>query len=382
MTSSNVVEMQKPAALPDLPQVAPSDSALILAGDSLDRMMKFATVMAQGRATIPKHLQGNAGDCLGGTMQAMSWRMTPFAVAQKTHFVNGAIGFEAQLIYAAIVGSGVIEGRPTFEWYGDWTKVIGKYKEVESKKVPGETYRKLATTLEDERGVGCRCSATIKGESTPRVLDLLLTQAGVRNSPLWADDPRQQLAYLSIKRWARLYAPDVIMGVYSPDELEEIRLAEERNMGAAEVVGEPATKAASVRSKLAGDRREDPPARAAAPTLEEVLTAIRAATTPEQMSEAAGQCAALLDPAEKETGRKAYRERLNALKAQAQTQASGETSAGPTYADIADQIGKAQSTAELNTARDLIRSVRDDTQRGELEALAETRANELAQPAD
>lgn len=35
------------------------------------------------------------------------------------------------------------------------------------------------------------------------------------------DDPKQQLAYLAVKRWARLYCPDVILGVYSPDELME-----------------------------------------------------------------------------------------------------------------------------------------------------------------
>jgi hypothetical protein len=31
--------------------------------------------------------------------------------------------------------------------------------------------------------------------------------------------PVHQLAYLSVKRWARLYCPDVILGVYSDDEL-------------------------------------------------------------------------------------------------------------------------------------------------------------------
>ncbi|WP_199784215.1 recombinase RecT, partial [Cronobacter dublinensis] len=48
-----------------------------------------------------------------------------------------------------------------------------------------------------------------------------MAQAGVRNSPLWEQDPRQQLAYLCTKRWARLHAPDVLLGVYTPDELEE-----------------------------------------------------------------------------------------------------------------------------------------------------------------
>jgi hypothetical protein len=71
--------------------------------------------------------------------------------------------------------------------------------------------------------------ATLKGESEPRVLDLLLTQAQVRNSTLWGSDPKQQLAYLGVKRWARLYCPDVIRRVH-PDELQETAPRVERDI--------------------------------------------------------------------------------------------------------------------------------------------------------
>jgi hypothetical protein len=50
----------------------------------------------------------------------------------------------------------------------------------------------------------------------------------VRNSPLWEQDPRQQLAYLCVKRWARLH-PDVL-GVYTPDELQEAAPRVERDI--------------------------------------------------------------------------------------------------------------------------------------------------------
>src|SRR5256885_12962122 len=58
-------------------------------------------------------------------------------------------------------------------------------------------------------GLGVRVWATFRGEEEPRVLELLLAQARTRNSTLWADDPRQHLAYLATKRWSRLYCPDV-----------------------------------------------------------------------------------------------------------------------------------------------------------------------------
>lgn len=207
-------------------------------GAVMDRMIRFAEIMATGKATIPAELR-NVGDCLAITMQAMNWKMNPFSVAQKTFFTSGKIGYEAQLVSAAITNSNAVVGNFGFEWFGPWEKVIGKFEIRRSDK--GE-YRVPGWKLEDENGIGIRCWNTLRGESEPRVLELLLAQARTRNSTLWADDPKQQLAYLAQKRWARLYAPGVILGVYTPDELEQ---PAERNMGAAEVVSSRPAQAAA-----------------------------------------------------------------------------------------------------------------------------------------
>lgn len=194
-------------------------SAVAVLGDDavMNRVMKFAEVMATGKATIPKELQ-NVGDCMALTLQAMNWKMNPFSVAQKVHFINGKIGYEAQLVAAAVENSGAVIGGFHFEWYGPWEKVVGKFEiKINSDK---KEYRVPGWQLKDEEGIGIRVWATKRGESEPRVLDLLLAQARTRNSTLWADDPKQQLAYLAQKRWARLYTPGVILGVYTPDELE------------------------------------------------------------------------------------------------------------------------------------------------------------------
>ncbi|MDZ7868791.1 MAG: RecT family recombinase [Rheinheimera sp.] len=156
-----------------------------------------------------------------------SWN--PFAVMQKTHVINGVLGYEAQLVAAVINSSGVVVDRFHFEWFGPWTNVVGKFAIKQGDK--GE-YRVPGWKLADETGCGVRVWATIRGEAESRVLELLLAQARTRNSTLWADDPKQQLAYLAQKRWARLYAPDVILGVYSPDELED-RSSEPRDINPA-----------------------------------------------------------------------------------------------------------------------------------------------------
>jgi hypothetical protein len=219
MSAQSVAPVAHEQTLHILPHAATSTSALVLDGDSLDKMMRLAEVMATGRATVPKHFNGNSADCLAVVMQSMQWKMNPFAVAQKTHLVNGVLGYEAQLVNAVITTCAPVLDRLHYEWYGAWEKVIGKFTIKTGDK--GE-YRVPGWVLADEEGLGVKVWATFRGEDEPRVLELLLAQARTRNSTLWADDPRQQLAYLATKRWSRLYCPDVILGVYSPDELEEV----------------------------------------------------------------------------------------------------------------------------------------------------------------
>jgi hypothetical protein len=193
---------------------------------SMNAMMNLANVMATGKATVPQEYRNSPGDCLAVVMQAVQWGMNPFAVAQKTHFISGKIGYEAQLVNAVITALAPTRDRLHFEWFGPWDKVIGKF---EIKRGDKGEYRVPGWNMSDEEGIGVRCWATIKGEDEPRVLELLLAQARTRNSTLWADDPRQQLAYLATKRWARLYCPDVIMGVYTPDELDDVKPEREIN---------------------------------------------------------------------------------------------------------------------------------------------------------
>ncbi|SET60158.1 RecT family recombinase [Thorsellia anophelis] len=181
-------------------------------------LQRFAEIMASGKATLPTHLMGNPSDCMAIAMQAMRWGMDPFVVAQKTHLINGTLGYEAQLVNALINSMSPTKDRINYEWFGNWQKVIGNFVEKMSQK--GNKYIAPGWALADERGLGVRVSATMKGESEPRVLELLLSQAQVRNSTLWASDPKQQLAYLAVKRWARLHCPEVLLGVYTPDELE------------------------------------------------------------------------------------------------------------------------------------------------------------------
>ena len=194
-------------------------TAMMFGAGNFDRAMKVAEAMAGAVVSVPAHFRNKPGDCLAVVMQAAQWNMNPFAVAQKTHLSqSGALGYEAQLISAVIVSCGAITGQPEFRFLGDWNKVLGKVEERKSDK--GGKYYVPTYTKADENGLGVVCTATLRGESEPREITVMMSQCYPRFSTQWATDPQQQITYVAVRKFARRYAPGAILGVYTDDELD------------------------------------------------------------------------------------------------------------------------------------------------------------------
>lgn len=206
---TNVTALQLQEAPTEHSRVSASE--LMMNPESMDRIMRMAEMMASGRTTIPAHLQKNPADCMAVVLQAMQWGMLPHIVAQKTHIVNGTLGYEAQLVNAVVQSSGCISGRFHYEYKGN------------------------SPQLE------CRVGAVIRGEREITWGEWLNeSKVTTKNSPLWKVNPRQQMGYLQVKNWARAFAPGAILGVYTPDEFEQ---PQPRSMGAVEVVKPEASQA-------------------------------------------------------------------------------------------------------------------------------------------
>lgn len=183
-------------------------SAFLFDAQRMRALMDFADMMSQAVVTVPKHLHGKPADCLAITLQAMRWRMDPYVVGGKTHVVNGNLGYEAQLVVAVLKNSGAVKGRPHYEYRGDG------------------------------QALECRAGFIPAGEDAI-VWTEWLSIGGIttKNSPLWKVNPKQQFGYLQARNWARLYAPDALLGVYTDDELQVIpERPTERHMGTAEEV--------------------------------------------------------------------------------------------------------------------------------------------------
>ena len=154
-------------------------------------LMEFAKLMSVSGICIPKHLRGEPGACLAICMQAVEWRMSPYAVANKSYAVNDRIAYESQLIHAVIEQRAPLVGRLRATYDGE-----------------GPTRR-------------CIITGHIKGEAEPLVFTSSpFAKITPKNSPLWQSKPDLQLFYNASRDWARMYFPDLILGVVSSDEVQ------------------------------------------------------------------------------------------------------------------------------------------------------------------
>lgn len=163
-----------------------------IAPQNLGEVVKFAEVMCRADIALPKHLRGNAGACMAVSLQALDWQMNPFAVASKSYSVNGTIAYEAQLIIAVINTRSGIEGRLEYSFEGEGAERVC----IASGKLDGKVLEVRSPKFKD---------------ITPK------------NSPLWKSDPDQQHCYYTGRSWGRRHTPEVILGVYDRDEVEEFR---------------------------------------------------------------------------------------------------------------------------------------------------------------
>lgn len=163
----------------------------VLLPASMGEAMEFAKLMSMTKS-VPPHLRNNPGDCLAVVMQSMRWGADPYAVASKSYFVNDRIAYEAQLIMAVIYAFAPIQERLEFFYQ------------------------------QDQRGaLECRVRAKFKGEDNYKEVWQSSSTITVKNSPLWKQAEKQQLGYYTARLWARLYCPDIILGIYAADELPD-----------------------------------------------------------------------------------------------------------------------------------------------------------------
>lgn len=171
-------------------QLSSAQSANALVPRNIGEALELANVMSAANL-IPEHLRGKPGDCLLIVMQAQRWGMDAVSVAQCTSVVKGKLCYEGKLVAAALYAMGAIDGRLSYQFAGK-----------------GDD--RTVTVTGRPRG-------TSQDQSVEGNVGNWKTDNGN-----WKKSPDDMLVYRGTRQWARRYAPEALLGVYTPDELEDV----------------------------------------------------------------------------------------------------------------------------------------------------------------
>ena len=168
---------------------------VVIRPENMGDVVTFATLMAKSDFAVPPKFRGNPGACMAVLMKALRWEMDPYGVIEKAYVTENSrdeqcIAYESQLVSAVINTRGPFEQRPNLKFFG-----------------AGDDMQ-------------CEVKARIKGERLYRVMNTPPLKDVKKNSPLWKSDPEQQLAYYALRAFGRRVCPEVLLGVYTPDEIE------------------------------------------------------------------------------------------------------------------------------------------------------------------
>ena len=144
---------------------------------------------------IPEHFQNNLGNCLIALNLAERFMADPFMVMQNVYIVHGKPGLEAKLVIALV-------------------NQCGKFSPLQ--------YR--FTRNADGKATACTAYATHK--ETEEVLEQTVTWKMVqaegwhsKKGSKWLTMPELMFQYRSAAFFARVYCPEVILGMQTVDEI-------------------------------------------------------------------------------------------------------------------------------------------------------------------
>lgn len=277
----------------------------ILSPTNLHDAMEFAQMLSKS-SLVPKDYQGNPGNIVVALQWGAEIGLQPLQAMQSIAVINGRPAIWGDAMLALVRGSGQLEyihEDPT----DDGCTVRLKRK--------GEPEAERTFTKEDAKKAG------------------LASKQGP-----WAQYPKRMMQLRARAFALRDVFPDVLRGVFIAEEAQD--MLAEKHMGTADEVqpsvqrlDKPASRADKARAAVASRKAEAP-----ATTLEDVLTTIRAATTPDSLKAAAASATQLASDEDKAVARNAYINRKAELVQGLTIEASTGEILQPTFPPMAQAV--------------------------------------------
>lgn len=171
--------------------------------DQFTLMQREAALFATS-PLIPQHLRAGGerqamANCYIALKLARTMGEDPLVVLQNIHVVNGKAGFATQYMIARANAAGIFHGR--IDWRIDRSN-------------PQNLSATAFATLKDT------------GQEVSVTCDMAMAQAeGWTKNPKYKSMPEVMLRYRSAAFLVRFYAPDVMLGYQTTEEVEDVAIA-------------------------------------------------------------------------------------------------------------------------------------------------------------
>jgi hypothetical protein len=250
---------------------------------NFDSALRMANMLSKSDM-VPQQYRNSIPNCVIALEMANRMGASVFAVMQNLAIVHGKPAWEAKFIIAALnscrrfsplrfVLSDPAEKEETVSYtYFD-------YSSQERKKIPYTGQEKIRDRM-------CYAWATDRSgerlEGPPVTLRMAVEEGWYsKNGSKWKTLPDLMLRYRAASFFGKLYAPDILMGMQTADEIHDIIDAEVTSGGnGRHYEVPPATRTASVREKLKRKVQKETPVEEAVTVLSNEYAEAPAAEAP------------------------------------------------------------------------------------------------------
>lgn len=164
-------------------------------GESFNVAARMAKALSES-TVVPRAYQGNPGNCIIALDMANRLHTGPLLIMQNLYIVNGNPAWSSQYIIAMINNSKRYKTELQFEMSGEGESLACKA---------------FAITFDDRRVDGPLIT-----------MDLAKKEGWIgKNGSKWKTMPEVMIRYRAASFFGRLNCPDLVMGMYSADEVRE-----------------------------------------------------------------------------------------------------------------------------------------------------------------
>lgn len=217
----------------NLPANTDMSMGVFASSTSFELAQRMATALAKS-TIVPKEYQNNISNALIAVEMAARLHTSPMMVMQNLYVVNGRPAWSSQYIIAMINSSGKYRIELQFEMEG--------------------------------KGDDLSCYAWAEDRSGHKVVGPKITMAMAkaegwvnRNGSKWQTMPEVMIRYRAASFFGRMYCPDMIMGIYSRDEVVEGDYVIEPNAEDIRITEAPVPEPSSQYEPMDGNAPDEEP---------------------------------------------------------------------------------------------------------------------------